>query len=592
MLKSPQSHLPHRSLQSLQTLLLGCALAALPLNALLAQSTQSAPKTGKAESPASAQPTTATATLPTGWWREASFYQVFVRSFADATQGPLANDGIGDLQGLTEKLDYLNDGKGGGLGVTALWLMPINPSPSYHGYDVTDYFQVNPQYGDLPTMKRFVAEAHRRGIRVIIDLVLNHASSQHPLFLRAKNNPGDTEARALFHFAPAPRELNGTWDQRVWHPSGREFYYGIFVADMPDWNVANPAVVAHHRRVADFWLKEVSVDGFRLDAVRYLYEREDELQDLDETKAWLRDFTQYCHSVKPGCFLVGECYADSRTIAGYAKQQAQDSLFEFGLSRAILESIRLEHPAVLKQTLAKLAKAYDGRQDWCSFITNHDQIRTLTQLDGKPELARLAAQLLFTLPGTPFMYYGEEIGMKGDKPDPDLRTPMQWTGKAPHAGFSAAAKQLWHPLNKDFKEVNVEAQDKVPGSMLTLYRHLVRLNATNPALRHGNELPVAASDDHVFASLRLNGDEWVLVLANLGAKPVKGLRLSAANSPLTAAKAGQLEEVLQGNGKGAPLPLAVSPKLGAQGAFEAWTPLAELAPHSVYVIRQAGAKTH
>jgi len=513
-----------------------------------------------------------------GWWKDAVFYEIFVRSFSDASSGPLSGDGIGDLQGLIEHLDYLNDGNPvttTDLGVNALWLMPIHPSPSYHGYDITDYFEVNPQYGDLALMRRLVTEAHKRGIRIVIDLVLNHASSKHPLFLRARANAADKEARNLFRFAPLPEEVTGCWDQRVWHPSGREFYYGIFSPEMPDWNFREPAVTAHHRRVADFWLKEVGVDGFRLDAVRYLYECDGELQDCAETKAWLREFTQYCHSIKPDCFLVGECYASSSIIASYARDDALDSFFEFGLSRAVFEALRLETPGILKLTLEKLRTEYKGRQAWSSFLANHDQDRTLTQFNGDGSLARLAAQLEFVLPGTAFIYYGEEIGMSGAKPDPDLRTPMQWSGVAPAAGFSKGAIAPWHAVNADYPTVNVERESIDPASLLSLYKRLIRLRATTPALRHGVEIPVTVSSDRVFATLRQEGADWVLVLANFGTEPIKGVVVEAPQSPFESGTV--VEEEVQG------VPV-VQPRPGVRGRLEGWVPIAELASRRVYIL--------
>jgi len=182
-----------------------------------------------------------------GWWQDRVFYEIFVRSFADATTGPLANDGIGDFQGLIEKLDYLNDGDPAtttDLGITGLWLMPINPSPSYHGYDVTDYYGVHPQFGTREDFERFLAEAHHRGIRVIVDLVLNHSSSMHPRFLHALR--GDPESRDWYIFVP-PDEVPATlgpWGQQVWQEKQGQHYLGIFWSGMPDLNYRNPAVTA------------------------------------------------------------------------------------------------------------------------------------------------------------------------------------------------------------------------------------------------------------------------------------------------------------------------------------------------------------
>ncbi len=518
---------------------------------------------------------------PVGWWRDATFYEIFVRSFADSTSGPLANDGIGDLQGLIDHLDYLNDGRGASghsLGVNALWLMPIQPSPSYHGYDVSDYFAVNPQFGDLALIKRFVAEAHRHGIRVIIDLVLNHASSQHPLFQQAiSRDPAKAAAaRPYFRFAELPEQLTGPWGNRVWHPINDEFYYGIFSSDMPDWNFRYPGVTEHHRKVADSWLREVGVDGFRLDAVRYFYESGEELQDTEETRQWLRDFTSYCHAVKPGAFVIGEDTAEVREIAQVIRGGSLDSGFEFNLAHATIEAVRLKTPGILTQELRWLREQYGNDSPWAVFLTNHDQERTLTQLDGNVGETRLATELMFTLPGVPFLYYGEELGMRGAKPDPELRTPMPWTAAAPNAGFTAPNVKPWHALTNDVAHVNVAVEDADPHSMLALYRRLIRLNASSPALRHGVSLAVAANERKVYACMRETDDEVVLVLANFADAPQSGAQLTLEHSRLRSGW--PMHEELAGAAPTAPV-------ITAAGGFRDWTPLAQLAPKTAYVIR-------
>jgi len=530
-------------------------------------------------SPVSGHADGAAAEPPAGWWRDATFYEIFVRSFADAASGPLAGDGIGDLQGLIDHLDYLNDGRGAAgssLGVDAVWLMPIQPSPSYHGYDVTDYFAVNPDYGDLALFRRFVAEAHRRGIRVIIDLVLNHTSPRHPLFLRALAGGPGADERKLFRFADVPESVAGPWDQRAWFPAGGQFYYGVFSDEMPDWNFREPAVTAHHRRVAEFWLKEIGVDGFRLDAVRYFVETDEEQQDTEETRRWLREFTDYCHAVKPGAFVVGEHTGAMREVARCIRGGSLDSAFEFTLARATIEAIRLESPGLLLQTLRRLDALYGGGSPWSSFLSNHDQDRVRTQLGDRPGKARLAAQLLFTLPGVPFVYYGEEIGMRGAKPDPELRTPMPWTPAPPNAGFAAASVRPWHALNPDFGDINVARESAADDSLLALYRRLIRLNAGSPALRHGAALPVSTDDRGVYAAMRAAGGEVVLVLASFSDRPKAGPALELAAGPLRAGWT--LREELAG-AEVAP------PALTAAGGFAHWRPLAELAPDTVYVLR-------
>ena len=520
-------------------------------------------------------------TLRPHWWKHATFYEIFVRSFADASHGPLARDGKGDLQGLIDHLDYLNDGNpssGKSLGVTALWLMPVQPSPSYHGYDVTDYRAVNPDYGDIPLMKRLVAEAHRRGIRVIVDFVLNHASSQHPLFKQAVADPS-SPARAMFRFARAPEQAAGPWGQTVWHPAGGSFYYGVFTAEMPDWNFRDPAVTEHHRRAARFWLDDIGVDGLRLDAVRYFYEDGNQLQDTPETRAWLRAFTDYCHRIKPGSFVVGECYADSPTIASYQNAGACDSLFEFDLAHATIQAVKDGDPKVLASALSKVRRLDHDSARWSIFLANHDQERTLTQLGGDRAKARLAAELEFSLPGVPFVYYGEEIGMQGAKPDPDLRTPMQWTSAAPNAGFTAPGVKPWHPVNSDATRVNVAREESSPSSLLSLYKRLIRMNASSPALRRGRPLPLSGGAPGVYAEFREIDGDAALVVANLRSKPVECPALSLASSGLCTGV--HATEVLQG------VPVT-TPAVTPGGGFRDWSPLASLAAETAYVIRFSG----
>src|SRR3954471_3801337 len=222
-----------------------------------------------ASSIAAAQP--ARAPIDTTWRQGGVCYEIFVRSFFDSD-----SDGIGDFAGLTRKLDYVNDGNPRStksLGAKCIWLMPIDASPSYHGYDVKNYYRVNPEYGSGADFKRLVAAAHARGIRVLVDLVLNHASSEHPYFKEALHDPASPH-RSWFRFSPSAPAERGPWGQQVWHksPERDEYYYGIFTHEMPDLNYENPEVRAEAARVGKFWLTELGVDGFRLDAVPYLVE--------------------------------------------------------------------------------------------------------------------------------------------------------------------------------------------------------------------------------------------------------------------------------------------------------------------------------
>ena len=223
-------------------------------------------------------PTPIKESTPVNWWSNDVFYEIFVRSFNDSN-----GDGIGDFNGITQKLDYLQE-----LGVTAIWLMPIFPSPSYHGYDVTDYYDVNPQYGTMDDFKTLVEEAHKRDIRIIIDLVINHTSDKHPWFKEAKKDP-NSPYRDWYIWSKTDPKYLGPWGERVWHSSTSGFYYGIFEAFMPDLNYKNPAVTDEMKKVASFWLKDIGVDGFRLDAAKHLIEEGSKQENTKATHLWYQN---------------------------------------------------------------------------------------------------------------------------------------------------------------------------------------------------------------------------------------------------------------------------------------------------------------
>jgi glycosidase len=458
----------------------------------------------------------APAAAEAAWWTDRVFYEIFVRSFADSTTGPLANDGIGDLQGLIERLDYLNDGDPAttsDLGITGIWLMPISPSPSYHGYDVTDYYGINPQYGTMEDFKRFLDEARRRGIRVVVDLVLNHSSSEHPRFRRALR--GDPEYRDWYIFVPPDRvpQTRGPWDQQVWQKMDGQFFFGIFWSGMPDLNYRNPAVTAEAYRIADFWLKDVGVDGFRLDAVRHLIEDGDVMNDTPATIDWLRGFQAHVKRVAPGALTIGEIWTATETVSDYIRAEAVDLAFEFDLAKAVLDAARTGDKARLAYALDNVVASYPANR-FATMITNHDQDRIASVLDEDPERLRLAAGLLLTLPGVPFLYYGEEIGQIGEKPDEMIRNPMPWTA-GPNGGFTAAARP-WERLQPGHEQRNVAAQDADPDSLLNYYRRLVRLRQSEPALSRGTARLLETGREDVIAWERVEGDRRLIVVANLG----------------------------------------------------------------------------
>ncbi len=516
------------------------------------------------------------AETPTADWRESGVcYEIFVRSFQDSD-----GDGVGDIEGLIQKLDYVNDGDPdteSDLGATCIWLLPLAASASYHGYDVTDYYRIDPRYGTDDDFKRMVEEAHRRGIHVLVDMVLNHMSSEHPSFREALVHR-HSAYRDWFRWSPEPGPDNEYGDNN-WHraPTRDEYYYGFFSSRMPDLNWETSAVREEMKRAATFWLEEMGVDGFRLDAVRHLMEDgEGRSTNVPRTHDMLREYGAHIREVDPDAFTVGEVFDDNEALLAYYPDQL-DSYFAFGVSDAILNSVRSGSSEGLLAAVLELQEAVPNDR-YAPFLRNHDQERTVTALDGDVDRAKLAATLLLTLPGIPFVYYGEEIGMTGGKPDPRTRSPMHWE-LGPAAGFTTGLP--WEPLHADSLVANVEAQEGDPGSLLNLYRKLVHLRAAHPALGSKGELiPLDAGPRAAVAYLRQHGDETALVVANLGTEPLEGVALSSDASVLPPGLY-TLDTLL---GEGA----ATELEIGETGRLEALSPLATLEGLQAYVFELAG----
>src|SRR5258708_15325807 len=383
------------------------------------------------------------------WKRGGVCYEIFVRSYYDSD-----GDGIGDLNGVTQKLDYINDGNPHSkrsLGADCIWLMPVAQSPSYHGYDVSDYYRVARDYGTNDDFKRLVAAAHRRGIKALVDMVLNHASSEHPFFQEALRDTASPH-RNWFRWSPTKPDQKGPWGQEAWHHSQvrDEYYYGIFWSGMPDLNYETPAVRDEAKKVARFWIEEMGVDGFRLDAVPYLVEEGNKLAGTPGTHAMLHEYASYIRSIAPAAFTVGEVWDSVGAMLPYYPDQL-DSYFAFELSDAIINGVRTGSAKNLLRGYLRLQDTMPADR-WSPFLRNHDQTRTLTELDGDVRRAKVAATLLLTLPGLPFVYYGEEIGMTGNKPDERLRTPMQWKG---HSGGGFTTGKAWEAPQPDTLTANV-----------------------------------------------------------------------------------------------------------------------------------------
>lgn len=498
------------------------------------------------------------------WWNDRVFYEIFVRSFQDSD-----GDGIGDLQGLISKLDYLNDGDPTtttDLGVTGLWLMPIFESPSYHGYDVTDYMTVNPDYGTNDDFKALMQAAHERGIAVIIDMVINHTSREHPWFEDSRT-PGSAHDSWYRWSTSKPAGL-GPWGEQIWHSAGNRYYYGVFWEGMPDLNLRNPAVTQAVYDVAKFWIQDMGADGFRLDGARYLVEDGGTLSSSEGTLNWLTKYHDYLKSLSPNAFAVGEVWTSSFEVAPYVPASL-DVAFEFDLATATLASAQNGRTASVSGVQERTFRLYPAGQ-YATFLTNHDQNRVMNEVAQLVDKAKVAASMMLTNTGVPFLYYGEEIGMIGTKPDECLRTPMQWTAEVVTEDFMAGKNCQMNP-----DVANVEAETSDPNSLLSHYRNLIAARNAHPALRVGDMTVLDSDSANVYAFIRHSAEETVLVLINLSDEAVSDYGLSLESSGLSGSFNG---ETVLGTGDVSTL------TLDAQGGFSGYVPMESLAAYSTTVI--------
>ena len=484
------------------------------------------------------------------WWRDAVFYEVFVRSFYDSN-----GDGIGDFNGLTQKLDYIQS-----LGVNAIWLMPIHPSPTYHGYDVLNYYAVNPQYGTMDDFKNLLNEAHKRGIKIIIDFVINHTSARHPFFVDANSNP-NSKYRDWYVWSDQPGDH--------WHQGNGGYYYGFFGPQMPDLNYRNPEVTAQTYQVVHYWLKNIGVDGFRIDAAKYLIEEGTKLENTGSTHEWYKKFYTFYKNEDPEAYTVGEVWGAGAFLATKYSEQL-DHLFNFELANGFVNSASGEsNSAVNSAWTFTLKDIQDG--NYATFLTNHDQNRVMSDLNGSTEKAKLAAVMLLTSPGTPFIYYGEEIGMQGKKPDEDIRLPMQWSADA-KAGFTTG--KPWRAPFENYTSVNVAAQEKDPNSLLNLYRTLIKLRKDHPTLRTGSIAVLDTKNSGVYAILRKDDLGQYLILINLTGQALSDYALTLAKKNLPDGNL-PLTSLLDST--------SANSVTVANGTFKDYKPLAELPPYGAYI---------
>ena len=486
------------------------------------------------------------------WYHDAIIYEVHVRAFADAN-----GDGIGDFKGLTSKLDYLRD-----LGVTAVWLLPFYPSPLRDdGYDIADYKSIHPAYGTMADFRQLLREAHKRDLKVITELVINHTSDQHPWFQRARTAPPGSKERDFYVWSDDPdlyrdariifqdtESSNWTWD-----PVAHAYYWHRFFSHQPDLNFENPAVHEAVFDALDFWL-DLGVDGLRLDAIPYLYERDGTMsENLPETHEFLKQLRARVDAKYQDRMLLAEANQwPEDAVAYFGDGDECNMCFHFPLMPRLFMSLRMENRFPIIDILEQTPPIPENSA-WAIFLRNHDELtlemvtdeerdymyrvyghdpqtrinvgirrRLVPLLGNNRREIELMKALLLSLPGTPVMYYGDEIGMGdnvylGDRNG--VRTPMQWSGRR-NAGFSDAnPQQLYSPVITDpeyhYETVNVEVQRDNPNSLWWWMKRALSLRKSMPELSRGSLEFVANDNPKVLSYLRTLGDCSVLVVANL-----------------------------------------------------------------------------
>ena len=440
------------------------------------------------------------APLPAGW-EHGAFMEVFVRAYQDSN-----GDGIGDLRGLTQRLDYLQ-----ALGIRGLWLMPSTASGDHdHGYGVTDYRSIEPAYGTLADFDELVRQAHARGIGIVMDYVINHSSSQNPLFQQSASAPGNRYRNWYVWEDKAPTGWS-IFDRDPWTPTPNGAYFDQFGADMPDFNLRNPAVVAYHEDSLRFWLNH-GIDGFRIDAVGHLFENGPQGWSMQpENYAFMGQLRKRLDIDHPHVIV---CESPGDPI-GFAAPGACGSAFAFGHSEALVKAALGDADAI-KAVADYFVTAPEGM---ATMVSNHDSFagkRLWDAMGGNAARVRLAAAAYLLQPGTPYVYYGEELGMSAaaaDDADWKLRGPMSWT---PAGGFSTGTP--FRAPSTNLATNNAQAERADPASMLAFYTAMLRLRNTLPSIARGSYLAPRV-DGKTMSFQRSWKDERTVVVLNYDAAP-------------------------------------------------------------------------
>lgn len=422
------------------------------------------------------------------------FYEIFVRAFND-TNG----DGIGDLNGVTQKLDYMED-----LGVGGIWLMPVNPSPSYHGYDVTDYKEINSEYGSMEDFKLLIEEAHKRDIKVYIDMVINHTSSEHNWFKKASLNEENFKDYYIWTDDDAKAEETSPMGTKPWSKAdgNEDYHYGIFWGGMPDLNLDNKEVKNELFDIAKFYI-DMGVDGFRMDAVKWFY-NEDDLNNK-----FVEEYSAYCKSLNENFKLIGEVWDQPSVMAKY--QNSLDSFFDFSLGENITKRINSGGIERLPEAIKKNYEMYTRENEQfvpAPFLSNHDQTRVMNVLRQSDDKMKMAATIYMTLPGTPFIYYGEELGMTGKKPDEMIREPFIWDNQ------DISKNTSWIEVTNDINKVALSVQENDEGSIYNFYKNIIKARNENKSLSYGSIEMIETGNKNIMCMKREQNNEVSYVMIN------------------------------------------------------------------------------
>ena len=472
--------------------------------------------------------------LPAGWQRGA-FMEIFVRAYKDSN-----GDGMGDLKGVTQSLDYLKD-----LGITGIWLMPITTNADGdHGYATTDFRGIDPAYGTLADFDELIAQAHQRGIGVIMDYVINHAAATHPMFVSAQAGPNSPFYDWFVWEKTAPTGWD-IWGKNPWTQTEQGAFFGTFGPHMPDFNFKNPAVLAYHQNSLRFWLNR-GLDGYRLDAVPHLVENNaKDWNDQPESRHITSDLRALI-TAYPQRYVVCEATASPQI---YAAPDLCGSAFAFGLEKHLSQAARGDKKSI--QAVADYFKT--APQSMATFASNHDifaGLRLWDQVKGNAARYKLAAASYLLQPGTPFIYYGEEIGMaglQGMEGDAPIRAPMSWTADAQRGGFSTGMP--FRAIAPNVLQQNAAAQIASPTSIHAFYKRMLKLRNTYPSLASGS-YEAAFVQGKALGFQRTLGTETTLVLINYAKQAVR-LRVPSlpARARLTDAE-GRRTAVVQANAAG------------------------------------------